>query len=226
VVKPSPRPLQGWVLVETRPGGKRPFGRDFPWALDDRKASRAGQPSGRHGYSPLLLHGHPAVTSGQASGPCSPARHHRGRAEAGGCGPRCLRSLIDGAAAGKLGVAGGAHRFRRGAWSAWGATTVRAARRRPSQATVEERCGDVKDPARNLSGCCSAASSVRPASSLADSPRFKAVGGGEVHLVVFKKKIPGGRFALGMNAAPCRGQVAKPATGSCRLALRRSRAGC
>ncbi|APD47985.1 MULTISPECIES: dienelactone hydrolase [Synechococcaceae] len=175
VVSHRPDPLQVVVVSPGRAGNGRLV--LISHGLWDDPESFEGWAShlASHGYT-VLLPRHPgsdlsqqrAMLSGTAPPP-SPAELR--------LRPLDVSSLIDGAAAGKLGLAAGLRTdFVAVLGQSWGATTVlQLAGAQPSATLLEERCGDVKDPARNLSWVlqCSFISSASEA-SLAD-PRVKAV---------------------------------------------------
>ena len=104
-----------------------------------------------HGYTVLLPY-HPGSDQSQQQAMLSGKAPPPGPSELK-LRPLDISSLIDGAAAGQLGLAAGLNTdFVAVLGQSWGATTVlQLAGARPSAVRLNERCRDVKDPSRNLS---------------------------------------------------------------------------
>ena len=128
-----------------------------------------------HGYT-VLMPFHPGSDQSQQQAMLSGKAPPPGPAELK-LRPLDISSLIDGVAAGKLGLPAGLNTdFVSVLGQSWGATTVlQLAGAQPSSILLNERCADVKDPSRNLSWVlqCSFISEADNA-GLAD-PRVKAV---------------------------------------------------
>ena len=104
-----------------------------------------------HGYT-VLMPFHPGSDQSQQQAMLSGKAPPPGPAELK-LRPLDISSLIDGVAAGKLGLPAGLNTdFVSVLGQSWGATTVlQLAGAQPSAVRLNERCQDVKDPSRNLS---------------------------------------------------------------------------
>jgi len=183
-----------------------------------RKARGLGEPSGQPWLAPCCCHAIPAVTVSQQRAMLSGTAHHRGPARAE-VRPLDVSSLMTGA--GRRARVGGRPLrtdFARCLVSRGGATTC-CSSPAPSPAPPAWRNAarwSRTGPQPQL-GACSAASSVRPARpSLADPPASGVGRRLSSTDVVFAVQHYGA--ALGMKCPRPGGSVAKPPTGSCRLA--------